>query len=71
MGVERAGMRLMDELSVEVGVKQLVRSRLEWARHMDRMGDEKLVKRAEAQKVEGKMRRGRQRMRRGTALAEI
>ena len=49
----------MDELRVEVGVKdsfkkKLVRSRLKWANHVERMGDEKLAKRSDAQKVEGK-----------------
>ena len=31
-----------------------MRSRLTWADHVDRMGDEKLVKRTNAQKVKGK-----------------
>ena len=40
----------MGELKVEVGVKDsfkktLVRSRLKWAGHVERMGDEKLAKR--------------------------
>ena len=53
---------------VEVGVeesfkKTLVRSGLNWAGHVGRMGDEKLATRADAQKVEGKRRRGRPRMR--------
>ena len=39
--------------------KKLVRSRLKWAGHVERMGDEKLTKRADAQKVWGKGRRGR------------
>ena len=61
MGVKRADKRRMDELRVEVGVKKslkkkLVRSRLNWARHMERIGDGKLAKRADAQKVEGKTR---------------
>ena len=39
----------MYKLSVEVGVKEsfrknLVRSRLKWARHVERMGDEKTGK---------------------------
>ena len=51
----------MDELRVEVGVKESfkkkqVRSRLKWAGHMGRMGNEKLAKRAEAEKVEEKRR---------------
>ena len=57
----------MDELRVEVGMKEtykkkMMRSRLKWAGHMERMGDAKLTKRADAQKVEGKWRRERPRM---------
>ena len=49
----------MYKLSVEVGVKEsfrknLVRSRLKWARHVERMGDEKLAKRADVQEMEGR-----------------
>ena len=46
VGVKRADKRRMDELTVEVGVKEnvntkLVRSRwLPWAGHLERMGDE-------------------------------
>ena len=59
VGVKRAGKRRMDELRVEVGVKdslkkKLVRSRLKWASQLERMGDEKLGKRSDAQKKEGK-----------------
>ena len=59
----------MDELKVEVRVKDSfkmkpARSRLMWAGHVERMGDEKLAKRADAQKVECKRMRGRPRMRR-------
>ena len=43
--------------------KKLIRSRLNWTRHVERMGDEKLAKKADAQKVEGKRRRRRPRMR--------
>ena len=31
-----------------------MRSRLKWAGYVERMGDEKLAKRSDAQKVEGK-----------------
>ena len=34
--------------------KKLMWSRLNWAAHVERMGDEKLAKRAEAEKLEGK-----------------
>ena len=49
----------MDELRVEVRVKEcfpnkLVRSRLNLAGHVERMGDEKLAKRSDTQKVKGK-----------------
>ena len=36
---------------------------LKWAGHVEKMGDEKLPKRPDAQKVEGKGRQGRLRMR--------
>ena len=44
MGVKRAAKRRMEELRVDVGVKesiknQLVRSRLKWPEHVERMGD--------------------------------
>ena len=44
----------MDKQKVEVGVKEgckkkLMRSRLKWAGHVERMGDEKLAERADAQ----------------------
>ena len=44
----------MDDLRVEVGVKeslkkQLVRSRLKWTGHIEKMGNEKLEKRRYAQ----------------------
>ena len=38
--------------------KKLSRSRLAWAGHVVRMGDEQLAKSADAQKVEGRKRRG-------------
>ena len=42
--MKRVDKRRMDELRVEVGVKdsfqnKLVRSRLKWAGHVERMGD--------------------------------
>ena len=43
--------------------KKLVRSRLKCAGNMERMRDKTLAKRADAQKVEGKRRRRRSRMR--------
>ena len=49
VGVKRANKRRMDELRVEVGVretfkKKLVRGRVKWAGHVERMGDENLAK---------------------------
>ena len=42
--------------------KKLVRSGLKWTGLVERTGDEKLAKGADAQKVEGKRRRGRPKM---------
>ena len=44
VGVKREAKRRMDDLRVEVGVKgsftkKLVRTRLKWAGHVERMGD--------------------------------
>ena len=57
VGVKRADKRKMNELRVEVGVKEsfkkkLVRIRLKWASHVERMGYEKLTNNSEAEKVE-------------------
>ena len=51
MGVKIADKRRMDELRVEVRLnenakKKLIRSRLKWAGRVERMGDEKVAKRA-------------------------
>ena len=59
VGVKRADKRRRDKLRLEVGVKERfkkksVRSSLIWASHVERMGDEKLAKRADAQAVKGK-----------------
>lgn len=66
-GVKRTDKRRMNELRVEVGVieslkKKLVRSRLKWAWHVERMGGERLAKKADAQRVEGKRRRRKPRL---------
>ena len=58
-GVKTADKSRMDELRVKVGVKEsfkkkLVRSSLKWAGRVERMGDEKVTKRADTQKVERK-----------------
>ena len=61
VGVKGADKRRMDKLTMEVRVKdsfkkKLVRSRLASADRVERKGDEKLVKRADAQKMEKKRR---------------
>ena len=51
---------------MKIGVKESVKkilARSTLAGHVERMGDEKLAKRADAQKVEGKWRRGRPKLR--------
>ena len=56
--VKRADKRRMEDMRVEVGVKdsfkkKLVSRRLTWAGHVERMGDEKLTKRTDVQKMDG------------------
>ena len=46
----------MDELREEVGVNELVKSRLKWAGHVERMERNSLTKRAGALRVEGNRR---------------
>ena len=55
VGVKRDGKRRMGEVK-ECFRKTLVRNMLKWAGHVDRFVDEKVAKRADAQKVEGKWR---------------
>ena len=53
-------------MRMEVGAKQSSKKKLlrsTWAGHTEKMGHEKLAKRADAQKVEGKWRRGRPKLR--------
>ncbi len=55
MGVKRADKRIMDGMTMEVGVKEsfrnkLVTNRLTWAGHVESIGDEKL---AESRCLEG------------------
>ena len=68
VGVNRLDKGRMEELREEVGVREslmrkLVRSRLKWAGHVERMEGEWLMKRAHALRVEGRRRRGRPRLR--------
>ena len=61
VGAKRADKRTMDELRVEVGVKEGFQKKLlrsTWTGHVGKMGDEKLAKRADVPKVEGTCRRG-------------
>ncbi len=56
------------ELTEETGVQRsltewLVRSRLQWAGHVERMGDDRLPKKAAELREQGRRRRGRPRLR--------
>ena len=62
--VTRADRRRMVELREETDVQwslteRLVRSRLQWAGHVERMADERLPKRAAELREQGRRRRGR------------
>ena len=74
MGVKRADKRRVDEMRVEIGMqgsfkKTMVRSKLTWADHVERVGDEKLVKRG-VLKME-KRSRGYPKLRYGIALRDL
>ena len=61
--VTRAARRRMVEYRVEMGVQRslaerLVRSRLQWAGHVERMADDRLSKRAAKLREQGRRRRG-------------
>ena len=69
--VTRANRRRMVELREETGVQcslteRLVRSRLQWAGHVERMANERLPKRAAELREQGRRRRGRPRAGRTT-----
>ena len=66
--VTRADRRRMVELREETGVQRslierLVRSRLQWDEHVERMTDDRLPKRAAELREHGRRRRGRPRLR--------
>ena len=67
-GEKRADRRRMMELKDETGVQRslterLVRSRLQWAGHLERMQeDDRLPKRAGELREQGRRRRGRPRL---------
>ena len=68
IGVKRAGRRRMVELREDTVVQRslaerLVRSRLQWAGHIERMADDRLPKRAAELREQGRRRRGRPRLR--------
>ena len=68
MHIIRADRRRMVELREETGVQRslterLVRSRLQWAGHVERMADDRLPKRAAELREQGRRRRGRPRLR--------
>ena len=63
-GVKRIDKRIMEDLREEVVVKEsrtrkLVRSRLKWDGHVERMEGTRLKKREDVVGVEGRRRRGR------------
>ena len=64
----RADGKRMAELRKGTGVQRslterLMRSRLQWAGHVERMADERLPKRAAELREQGRRRRGRPRLR--------
>ena len=66
--VTRADRRRMVGLREETGVQRslterLVRSRLQWAGHVERMADDRIPKRAAELREQGRRRRGRPRLR--------
>ena len=66
----------MVEVEEETGVQMsltesLMRSRLQWAGHVERMADNRLQKRAAELREEGRRRRGRPMLRWGTVLREM
>ena len=67
-GVKRVDRRRMDELREEVGIQKclmgrLVKSRMKWAGHVERMKEDRLPRMAYIHQERGKRKRGRPRMR--------
>ena len=67
-GVKRVDRRRMDELREEVGIQKclmgrLVKSRMKWAGHVERMKEDRLPRMAYVHQERGKGKRGRPRMR--------
>ena len=68
-GMKRIDKRILDQLREEVSVREresltrkLMRKRLKWAGHLEIMKGERLKKRADSLRVEGRRRRGRPRL---------
>ena len=67
-GVKRVDRRRMDELREKVGIQKclmgrLVKSRMKWAGHVERMKEDRLPRMAYVHKERGKRKRGRSCMR--------
>ena len=67
-GVKRVNRRRMDEMREEVGIQKclmgrLVKSRLKWAGHVERMKEDRLPMMAYVHQERGKRKRGRPHMR--------
>ena len=67
-GVTRVDRRRMDDLREEVGIQKclmgrLVKSRMKWAGHVERMKEDRLKRMAHVHQERGKRKRGRPRMR--------
>ena len=67
-GVKVMDRRRMDELREEVGIQKclmgrLVKSRMKWAGHVERMKEDRLTRMAYVHQERGKRKRGRPRMR--------
>ena len=67
-GVKRVDRMRMDELREEVGIQKclmgrLVKSRMKWAGHVERMKEDRLPRMAYVYQERGKRKRGRPRMR--------
>ena len=54
---------IVEPLFIILETERLVRSRLQWAGHVERMADERLPKRAAELREQGRRRRGRPRLR--------
>ena len=60
---KNGGVKGRDRSAEELERERLVRSRLQWAGHVERMADDRLPKRAAELREQGRRRRGRPRLR--------